>query len=95
MINQMTGYAFDIGDSFQTEMKNENGIYQDGTTPMYRDIDGKLWAMSGHTHMGHIAMLCGTCISDLKECYPIQQNFCTGHAEYRMKICEKEARKMY
>lgn len=49
---------------------------------MYRDVDGKLWAMSGHTHMGSVNMLCGTCVDDLQKLYPIKKNFCTGHADY-------------
>ena len=56
--------------------------YQDGTTPMYRDVDGKLWAMSGHSHMGAIHMFCGTCLDDMAKLYEIQTNFCVGHSEY-------------
>lgn len=82
MRNQLENYIFNIGAAKQTGIQNKQGIYQDGTTPMYRDIDGKLWAISGHTHLGHIAMLCGTCVADLKEVYPIVQNFCTGSADF-------------
>ena len=65
MHNVMKDYIFEIGSAQEPGMQNKYGIYQDGTTPMYRDVDGKLWAISGHTHMGHIAMLCGTCVADL------------------------------
>lgn len=82
MNNVLSDYRFEIGEPSVTGMDNAVGIYQDGTTPMYRDTDGKLWAMSGHTHVGHISMLCGTCVADLKEEYPIKQNFCAGHADY-------------
>ena len=82
MHNVMKDYIFEIGSAQETGMQNKYGIYQDGTTPMYRDVDGKLWAISGHTHMGHIAMLCGTCVADLAPVYPIKQNFCTGHADF-------------
>ncbi len=71
-----------ITEKLSTAFVNKDGIYQDGTTPVYRDTDGKLWAMSGHSHMGHIAMFCGTCLDDLKQLYPIQTNFCVGHADY-------------
>ena len=60
----------------------KNNIYQDGTTPMYRDVDGTLWAMSGHSHMGHIGMFAGKTLEDLEHKYPIQTNFCVGHADY-------------
>ena len=82
MNNILKNYHFQIGEPSVTAMDNALDIYQDGTTPMYRDKDGKLWAMSGHTHAGHIAMLCGTCVADLKEVYAIKQNFQTGHADY-------------
>ena len=60
----------------------KNDIYQDGTTPMYRDTDGTLWAMSGHSHMGHIGMFSGKTLEDLEHRYPIHTNFCVGHADY-------------
>jgi len=71
-----------IEQKLPTPFLNENGIYQDGTTPMYRDTDGRLWAMSGHSHEGHIGMFCGTCLDDLAELYPIHTLFCVGHADY-------------
>ena len=73
-------YEIIVGESKKTAFVNEIGIYQDGTTPMYRDKDGKLWAMSGHSHMGHIGMFCGTELSDMKECYPIKTMFSVGKA---------------
>lgn len=73
---------FVISGKTETPFLNRIGIYQDGTTPMYRDVDGKLWAMSGHSHMGHIGMFCGTSLEDMEERYPISTNFCVGHAEY-------------
>lgn len=75
-------YTIAIGEKETTPFVNSKDIYQDGTTPMYRDVDGRLWAMSGHSHMGHIAMFCGTCLDDMKEVWPISTNFCVGHAEY-------------
>ncbi len=75
-------YSIVIKEKKDTAFVNKINIYQDGTTPMYRDTDGKLWAMSGHSHMGHIGMFCGTCIDDMKEVYPISTNFCVGHADY-------------
>ncbi len=71
-----------IGECSESPFLNRNDIYQDGTTPMYRDTDGRLWAMSGHSHLGHIGMFCGTTLEDMKELYPIATNFCVGHAEY-------------
>ncbi len=75
-------YDVFIGEEQKTPFLNEKGIYQDGTTPMYRDTDGRLWAMSGHSHVGHIGMFCGTCLDDLKELYEIETLFCVGHADY-------------
>ncbi len=71
-----------IGKELTAPFLQKNGIFQDGTTPMYRDTDGRLWAMSGHSHMGHIGMFCGTCLDDLKEVYPCETNFSVGHADY-------------
>lgn len=59
---------------------NKFGVYQDGTTPMWRDADGTLWAMSGHSHMGHIAMFRGTTPDDMTLAWPIETNFTVGRA---------------
>lgn len=75
-------YELKIGEGVKTKFLQEKGVYQDGTTPMYRDKDGKLWAMSGHSHCGHVAMYSGTCLDDLDYAYPIKTHFCVGHAEY-------------
>jgi hypothetical protein len=48
---------------------------------MYRDVDGRLWAMSGHSHMGHIAMFSGTCLDDMKYMWEIKTDFRIGHAD--------------
>lgn len=82
MENLFQIHKLTIGEKQDTPFHNSIGVYQDGTTPMYRDVDGKLWAMSGHSHMGHIGMFCGTTLDDMKEVYPIETNFCVGHAEY-------------
>ncbi len=73
-------FELSIGQPVSTPFLREAGVYQDGTTPMYRDVDGTLWAISGHTHLGHIAMFSGTCLDDLQQQYPIQTNFGTGNA---------------
>jgi hypothetical protein len=62
-------------------MKKYN-VFQDGTTPMYRDTDGTLWAMSGHSHMGNLYIFKGTCLDDIEQLYIAQTNFCVGHADY-------------
>ncbi len=71
-----------ICESLETPFQRDKQIYQDGTTPMYRDTDGTLWAMSGHSHMGHIAMFKGTSLDDLEQLYPVELNFSVGHADF-------------
>lgn len=71
-----------IGKDNPSPFLTKDNNFQDGTTPMYRDIDGRLWAMSGHSHMGAINMFCGTSLDDMKKTYEIKTNFCVGHAEY-------------
>ena len=78
--NHLKNYKIRIGAPEKTVFDTEKGIYQDGTTPVFRDKDGKLWAMSGHTHVGHIGVFCGSKMSDLKELYPIKTSFSTGKA---------------
>ncbi len=73
-------YTLHIGQAQPTPFLREEGVYQDGTTPMYRDAQGVLWAISGHTHLGHIAMFRGSCLEDLQQLYPIQTLFETGNA---------------
>ena len=75
-------YTFKIGKCSETALKRSAGIAQDGTTPMCRDKDGKLWAMSGHSHIGHIGIFCGTKIDDLEEVWQANTNFCVGHADF-------------
>ncbi|MBQ8606013.1 MAG: hypothetical protein IJ408_04690 [Clostridia bacterium] len=75
-------FKFDIGEGIPSPFMNSVGVYQDGTTPMYRDTDGTLWAMSGHSHMGSIAMFSGTCLDDMQKQYDISLNFCVGHSDY-------------
>ena len=82
MGNFFDKYELRISDGPESPFLNKLGVYQDGTTPMYRDIDGKLWAISGHSHCGHIAMFSGSCVNDLKQLYPIELNFCVGHADF-------------
>jgi hypothetical protein len=72
----------EIGEGSNTAFLSENGVKQDGTTPMYRDVDGTLWAISGHSHAGIIAMFKGTGVEDLQQIYTIQTNFCVGHCDY-------------
>jgi hypothetical protein len=75
-------YDIQIGDGKKTVIQWQTGVFQDGTLPTYRDVDGKLWAISGHSHAGHIAMFCGTKLDDLKQTCKISTNFCVGHADY-------------
>lgn len=81
MKNLLKQYNISVGNATKTVFNNDNDIYQDGTLPLYRDKDGTLWAISGHTHAGHIGMFKGTCISDLTEVYPTKMNFETGSAD--------------
>lgn len=84
-------HKIEFGSPLETPFMQKYNIYQDGTTPMYRDADGKLWAMSGHTHVGHIAMFAGTSLDDIKQLYPIKTNFKTGNAEHAFSsICYPE-----
>ena len=82
MASFLNTHEIEIRENAGSPFLQSKGIYQDGTTPMYRDVDGTLWAITGHSHTGHIGMFRGSCIDDLKEVYPIETNFCVGHAEY-------------
>lgn len=78
--NLLKDLTFEIGEPEPTPFRNAIDIYQDGTVPFARDENGAWWAMSGHTHMGHIGIFKGTCLDDMKELYPIHTNFLTGGA---------------
>ncbi len=71
-----------IGKQSETQFKRASGIRSDGTLASYRDTDGKLWAIAGHTNSGRVSMFCGSCIDDLAELYPIALSFADGHASY-------------
>lgn len=82
MKNILADYKLQFLDNEKVLFYKKDGIAQDGTTPMYRDKDGTLWAITGHSHSGHIGMFRGTCVEDLKELYQIQLNFAVGHADF-------------
>ena len=54
-------YSLKIGKGKESPFLQKYNVFQDGTTPMYRDAEGTLWAMSGHSHMGSIAVFSGSC----------------------------------
>lgn len=74
-------YSLTIGEGQDTPFMHKNNVYQDGTTPMYRDANGRLWAMSGHSHMGHIAMFAGTCLDDMEYMWEACMNFQIANAD--------------
>lgn len=78
----LSTHSFVLGADEQTQFKRANGIRQDGTMAMYRDTDGRLFAIAGHTNSGYIAMFAGQTQADLKELYPIDLCFGDGHANY-------------
>lgn len=80
MNNYLKNLTVILKDGVESPFLNKNDIYQDGTVPMYRDAKGRLWAISGHSHMGHIGMFCGDCVENLKEVYPISTDFMVGAA---------------
>ena len=82
MENLLKKQKFVISDTYESPFMNKVGVYQDGTVPMCRDKNGKLWAISGHSHMGFIGMFCGNDLDDMKLAYPLSYNFCVGNAEY-------------
>ena len=75
-------FTIQLDEHKETPFQQKAGIYQDGTVPMYRDVDGKLWAIAGFSHMGHIGMFCGNTLDDMKQLYTVNTNFCVGHADY-------------
>ena len=74
-------YEIRVGEVRESPFLNRCNVYQDGTTPLFRDVDGVLWGMSGHSHMGEIAMFRGTSPDDMEKVYPITTTFAVGHAE--------------
>ncbi len=82
MCNFFEDYTIKIGAETESPFMQKFNNYQDGTTPMYRDVDGRLWAMSGHSHMGAINMFCGKTVKDMKKVCEINTNFCVGHSDY-------------
>ncbi len=78
--NLLRNLHFDIGKPEPTVFQNAIDIYQDGTVPFALDEHGRWWALSGHTHKGHIGLFRGTCVDDMQELYTIHTNFETGAA---------------
>ena len=82
MSNFPNDYKISVDPMRKTPFLKHTGVRCDGTTPLYRDVDGKLWTINGHSNDGRIAMFCGNTIEDMKELYTIKLNFCDGHADY-------------
>ena len=81
-MKDLKNVRFVLGESYKSPFLNAVGVYQDGTVPFARDKNGKLWALSGHSHWGHIGVFCGNDLTDMKEAYPATFNFAVGHADY-------------
>ena len=82
MSNFPNDYKISVDPMRKTPFLKHTGVRCDGTTPLYRDVDGKLWTINGHSNDGRIAMFCGNTIDDMKELYTIKLNVCDGHADY-------------
>jgi len=78
--NVLENCSFSIGETYDSPFLNKVDIYQDGTVPMYRDAQGQLWALSGHSHMGHIGVFKGTSLEDMTEAWPMVTDFTVGAA---------------
>ena len=81
-MNLLKKYDLFINNEYPSPFLNEKDVFQDGTVPFCRDKNGKLWAIAGHSHMGHIGVFCGDSLEDMDEAYPATFNFCVGHADY-------------
>ena len=89
--NLLASETVTVGEAYDSPFLNRFDVYQDGTVPMYRDADDTLWALSGHSHMGHIGVFRGTSLDDMKEAWPMTLNFKTGNAaEAFSGICYPE-----
>ena len=82
MDNFLKNCEFEISEEYDSPFINKNGVYQDGTVPFCRDKNGKLWAISGHSHMGNICIFSGETICDMKKEYPISTDFSVGHCDH-------------
>ena len=81
-MNELENKLFSVGPAYESPFLNKIDVYQDGTVPFCRDREGVLWAISGHSHMGHIGMFRGNNLTDMVEAYPLSYNFTVGSAEY-------------
>ncbi len=87
----LSKYTIEIEEKAYSPFTESKGVYQDGTTPLYRDTDGTLWAITGVSHEDHIGVFRGTTLDDLEEVYPITTNFSVGHADHAYSgICYPE-----
>lgn len=78
----LNSHRISVGEASPSPFKRSEGVRQDGTMASYRDVDGRLWAIAGHSNSGHIGMFMGTTLRDVKELYAIDLAFGDGHASY-------------
>ena len=64
-------YKISVGPMRKTPFLRHKGVRSDGTLVLFRDVDGKLWSIAGHTNSGHVSMFCGNTVEDMKELYKI------------------------
>ena len=80
MENALKNKKLILGELENSPFLNEVGVYQDGTVPFSRDSNGNLYAISGHSHMGHIGIFKGTSLDNLTHINEIHTNFLVGDA---------------
>lgn len=71
---------YQLSSVHETNLTNQNGVYQDSLLTYAADRSGRFWALLGHTNLGGISVWSGSSLLDLKKEYDAQYCFALGEA---------------
>lgn len=69
-----------ISSVHETNLTNQNGVYQDSLLAYAADRSGRFWAILGHTNLGGISVWSGRSLLNLKKEYDAEYLFSLGEA---------------
>lgn len=58
---------YQLSSVHETNLTNQNGVYQDSLLTYAADRSGRFWALLGHTNLGGISVWSGSSLFGLEE----------------------------
>lgn len=77
---------YQLSSVHETNLTNQNGVYQDSLLTYAADRSGRFWALLGHTNLDGISVWSGSSLLDLKKEYDAQYCFALGRLGRRFPV---------